>query len=182
MFSFADLYASGSHWCVRLILCKTKWHFSLGPAGRAASVVHMHSCSWQRPESRPCKDTSVFGTERFPLLTLSCKTERPLLELPGPGPQGECKSLSRDRNGFKLSFHPPKCQLDLWREEKNQCLPSCWGRTGPLGAWLPPELHRRCSAFQKEGHILQRKKRYINAVLIHCLYSWLIWLFSYLVG
>lgn len=59
-------------------------------------------------------DTSVFGTERLPPLILSGKTERALLELPvRPGPQGEFTSVGRDRNWLKLSFHPPKCQLDL---------------------------------------------------------------------
>lgn len=82
----------------------------------------------------PCKDSSVSGTERIPLFTLSGKTESPLSELPGPGPQGECQPLDRDKNWLKLSFCPPKCQLDLWRE---------WA--GPLGAWLPLELHHRCS-------------------------------------
>lgn len=161
IFSFVAPYASGSHWCVRLILCKnTKCHFSLGPAHRAANIVHVRSCWWQRLESSVALQRYLsVGTERFPLSTLSCKTESSLLELPGPGPQGECKSLGSGRNCLKLSFHPPKCQLDLWREveKPHQCLPSCWGWTGPLEPGFPlscitgPQHFKRRETYCREN-------------------------------
>lgn len=45
------------------------------------------------------------------------------------------------------------------KEKNTHHLPLCWGLTGHVGAWLPPLLHHRYLAFQKERHIAERDKR-----------------------
>jgi len=87
----------------------------LGPAGRAANIVQ-HAFLLMTKAGVWCGPAKIPQClEQKDSLFSHChaRLRAPRLELPGPGPQGECKSLGRERSWLKLSFHAPKCPLDL---------------------------------------------------------------------